>query len=156
VPLSYRADIDGLRALAVLSVLGYHFFPEWVPGGFIGVDVFFVISGYLITRILSDEFHQKGIHIGHFYARRIRRIFPALVLVLLFCFFAGWYLLLANEYKQLGKHIFGGASFTSNFFLWQETGYFDNASDTKPLLHPGRWELRSSFISSGRCYCGCY
>lgn len=137
--LSYRSDIDGLRALAVLSVLGFHFFPALVPGGFIGVDVFFVISGYLITRILADEFHGSGIHIGHFYARRIRRIFPALLLVLLFCFFAGWYLLLANEYKQLGKHLFGGASFTSNFFLWFEAGYFDSASDTKPLLH--LWSL---------------
>ena len=139
MPLIYRADIDGLRSLAVLSVLGYHFFPTLVPGGFIGVDVFFVISGYMITRILVDAHHAAGMHIGHFYARRIRRIFPALLLVLLFCFFAGWYLLLANEYKQLGKHIFGGASFTDNFFLWLEAGYFDSASDAKPLLH--LWSL---------------
>jgi len=136
---NYRADIDGLRAIAVLSVLGFHAFPSLFPGGFVGVDVFFVISGYLITRILRDELQSGGIRIGDFYARRIVRIFPALLVVLLACLLTGWYTLLAAEYQQLGKHIFAGAAFVSNLALWQEAGYFDVLSDKKPLLH--LWSL---------------
>ena len=135
----YRADIDGLRAVAVLSVLGFHAFPSLFPGGFVGVDVFFVISGYLITRILREEMQSDGIRIGDFYARRIVRIFPALVVVLLACLLVGWYTLLAAEYQQLGKHVFSGAAFVSNLALWQEAGYFDVLSDKKPLLH--LWSL---------------
>ena len=135
----YRADIDGLRAVAVLSVLGFHAFPSLFPGGFVGVDVFFVISGYLITRILRDEIQAGGIRIGDFYARRILRIFPALLAVLTACLLTGWYTLLAAEYQQLGKHIFAGASFLSNLALWQEAGYFDLLSEKKPLLH--LWSL---------------
>lgn len=135
----YRADIDGLRAVAVLSVLGFHAFPSLFPGGFVGVDVFFVISGYLITRILREEMQSDGIRIGDFYARRVVRIFPALVVVLLACLLVGWYTLLAAEYQQLGKHVFSGAVFVSNLALWQEAGYFDVLSDKKPLLH--LWSL---------------
>ncbi len=135
----YRADIDGLRAVAVLSVLGFHAFPSLFPGGFVGVDVFFVISGYLITRILRDEMQHGGIRIGDFYARRVLRIFPALLVVLAACILTGWYTLLAGEYQQLGKHVAAGASFLSNLALWQEAGYFDVLSEKKPLLH--LWSL---------------
>lgn len=137
--LPYRPDIDGLRALAVLSVIGFHAFPELFPGGFIGVDVFFVISGYLITRILLAESAHQRIHFWAFYGRRVLRIFPALIVVLAVCLFIGWHTLLAVEYKQLGKHVAAGAAFVSNFSLWFEAGYFDRVSESKPLLH--LWSL---------------
>jgi peptidoglycan/LPS O-acetylase OafA/YrhL len=135
----YRPDIDGLRAVAVLSVLGYHGFPTALTGGFVGVDIFFVISGYLISGILLGNLERGKFSIADFYARRIRRIFPALLVVLLACLAAGWLELLASEYIQLGKHVAGGAGFISNLMLWRETGYFDNAAETKPLLH--LWSL---------------
>lgn len=135
----YRADIDGLRAIAVLSVVGFHAFPNWIPGGYVGVDVFFVISGFLISSILFSNFEKGTFSYAEFYARRIRRIFPALVLVLAVTWAVGWYVLLSDEYKQTGKHIAAGAGFISNLVLWNESGYFDNTADTKPLLH--LWSL---------------
>ncbi len=137
--LKYRPDIDGLRAIAVLAVLGYHAFPGAVGGGFIGVDVFFVISGFLISSILFANFEQQSFTYAGFYSRRIRRIFPALVVVLAACFVAGWFLLLPNEYAQLGRYMAAGSGFVSNLLSWHEAGYFDNASNTKPLLH--LWSL---------------
>lgn len=136
---NYRADIDGLRAIAVLSVVGFHAFPSWVKGGFIGVDIFFVISGFLISTIIVGSLDRNSFSFIEFYGRRIRRIFPALLLVLLASLAVGWFVLLPDDYKQLGKHIVGGAGFASNFLLWQESGYFDNAAETKPLLH--LWSL---------------
>jgi peptidoglycan/LPS O-acetylase OafA/YrhL len=135
----YRADIDGLRAIAVLAVVGFHVFPEWLQGGFVGVDIFFVISGFLISRILYDGFLKGDFSFLDFYARRVRRIFPALIFVLIACFIFGWFYLLADEYKQLGKHMAGGAGFISNFLFWNEAGYFDSSAETKPLLH--LWSL---------------
>jgi peptidoglycan/LPS O-acetylase OafA/YrhL len=135
----YRPDIDGLRAVAVLAVVAFHAFPNWVRGGFIGVDVFFVISGYLISIIIFESLDRGTFSFNEFYSRRIRRIFPALILVLIACFAFGWFALLADEYKQLGKHIAAGAGFISNFTLWNEAGYFDNSAETKPLLH--LWSL---------------
>ena len=123
----YRHDIDGLRAIAVLSVVGFHAFPGWVPGGFIGVDVFFVISGFLISGIILSSLNNKEFSFRDFCVRRIRRIFPSLVIVMLACLGFGWLCLFTDEYKQLGKHATGGATFLSNFLLWQESGYFDNA-----------------------------
>lgn len=135
----YRPDIDGLRAVAVLSVVGFHAFPSLVKGGFIGVDLFFVISGYLITMIIFEGLERGTFSFTEFYARRIKRIFPALLLVLVACLFVGWFTLLADEYRQLSKHIVAGISFFSNIVLLNEAGYFDNAADTKPLLH--LWSL---------------
>lgn len=135
----YRTDIDGLRAIAILSVVGFHAFPEWVKGGFVGVDIFFVISGYLISTIIFGSLARNSFSFVEFYIRRINRIFPALLLVLIACYIFGWFALVADEYKQLGKHIAGGAGFISNFLLWNESGYFDNAALTKPLLH--LWSL---------------
>ncbi|MGV0999023.1 MAG: acyltransferase family protein [Fluviibacter sp.] len=135
----YRPDIDGLRAVGVLAVVAFHAFPTWMKGGFIGVDIFFVISGYLISTILFEGLEKGTFTFGEFYARRIRRIFPALIMVLVTCFAFGWFSLLADEYKQLGKHIAAGAAFVANLFYWQESGYFDNAAETKPLLH--LWSL---------------
>jgi peptidoglycan/LPS O-acetylase OafA/YrhL len=137
--VKYRADIDGLRAIAVLSVVGFHAFPFWIKGGFIGVDIFFVISGFLISINIIGSLERNSFSFIEFYSRRIKRIFPALLLVLIVCFVFGWFALLADEYKQLGKHIAGGTFFVSNFLFWNESGYFDNAAETKPLLH--LWSL---------------
>jgi peptidoglycan/LPS O-acetylase OafA/YrhL len=136
---AYRADIDGLRAFAVLSVVLYHAFPARLPGGFAGVDIFFIISGFLIGSILIASLQQGVFSFADFYARRVRRIFPALLLVMSACLAFGWFALFPDEYKALGKHVFGGAGFLSNFFLWNEVGYFDTAAETKPLLH--LWSL---------------
>ena len=135
----YRPDIDGLRAIAVLSVVIYHAFPNTLKAGFMGVDIFFVISGYLISSIIFENLDRGSFSFGQFYGRRIKRIFPALTLVLLSCLVFGWFGLLGDEFKQLGKHMAAGAGFVSNFFLWQESGYFNNAAETKPLLH--LWSL---------------
>ena len=131
----YRPDIDGLRALAVLAVIGYHAVPAWVPGGFVGVDVFFVVSGFLITGILLDA----RMPLREFFARRVRRIFPSLVLVLAASIAAGWWILLPHEFVQLGREAAGAAAFGLNFLLWHEAGYFDASADAKPLLH--LWSL---------------
>src|SRR5262245_33221340 len=135
----YRPDIDGLRAVAVLAVVVYHAFPGWIEGGFVGVDMFFVISGFLISTILCHNLEQDSFSVLDFYRRRIRRIFPALLVVLVACYASGWVLLLADEFKQLGKHIAAGAGFVSNLVLWNESGYFETAAETKPLLH--LWSL---------------
>ncbi|WP_082754751.1 acyltransferase family protein [Burkholderia savannae] len=137
--LIYRPDIDGLRAIAVTSVLLFHAFPGVVSGGFVGVDIFFVISGYLITSILVDEVRGNRFSIATFYARRARRIFPALVAVLATVLVIGWGVLVTDELRELGKHIAAGAGFVSNLVLWSETGYFDRAAEFKPLLH--LWSL---------------
>jgi peptidoglycan/LPS O-acetylase OafA/YrhL len=137
--LPYRPDIDGLRAVAVLSVVLFHAFPSLLPGGFIGVDVFFVISGYLISGILLRELGQDRFSMAGFYARRVRRIFPSLLAVMAACLAFGWIALFPDEYRQLGKHVAGGAGFAANFFYWAQVGYFDTAADTKPLLH--LWSL---------------
>jgi peptidoglycan/LPS O-acetylase OafA/YrhL len=137
--MKYRPDIDGLRAIAVLLVVIYHAFPHALPGGFIGVDIFFVISGYLISTVLFQGIQGGTFSLVDFYSRRIRRIFPALSVVLLATGIFGWFALRADELSQLGKHIAAGAGFVSNLVLWSESGYFDAAAETKPLLH--LWSL---------------
>ncbi len=117
----YRADIDGLRAIAVLLVIAFH--ASGVKGGFIGVDIFFVISGFLISTIIFNNLDSSNFSFVEFYARRIRRIFPALLLILIFSFVVGWFVLFDGEYKQLGEHIFRSAYFFSNFTLLNESGY---------------------------------
>jgi peptidoglycan/LPS O-acetylase OafA/YrhL len=137
--IQYRPDIDGLRAVAVLAVLGFHAFPGYVPGGFVGVDVFFVISGFLISGIIMKELDEGEFSYLQFYRRRIRRILPALVITLVAVLGAGWLLMLPDEYEQLGLHVAGASIFASNFLLWQESGYFDTEAALKPLLH--LWSL---------------
>ena len=136
---AYRRDIDGLRAFAVLAVVAFHAFPWLMPGGFVGVDVFFVISGYLISGLISARIAEGRFTFADFYARRIKRIFPALIVVLAACFAFGWFTLLPAELEALGKHIAAGMGFVSNFALWREAGYFDASAATKPLLH--LWSL---------------
>jgi peptidoglycan/LPS O-acetylase OafA/YrhL len=122
-----------------LAVVAFHAFPERVGGGFIGVDIFFVISGFLISSILLRSLEGGSFRFSEFYARRVRRIFPALIVVLAAVAAFGWFALDADEYAQLGKHVFGGATFVANFTLWDESGYFDGAAAAKPLLH--LWSL---------------
>ena len=135
----YRPDIDGLRGIAVLAVIGFHAFPDYFPGGYIGVDVFFVISGFLITSIILRQQRGGTFTFSGFYARRIRRIFPALLIVLAACLLLGGLVLLPDELEELGKHVGSAAGFLSNFTLWREAGYFSRAADLKPLLH--LWSL---------------
>jgi peptidoglycan/LPS O-acetylase OafA/YrhL len=136
---SYRPDIDGLRALAVLAVVAFHGFPEYIPGGFVGVDVFFVISGFLISGIIFDESRAGIFSLQKFYSRRIRRIFPALILVLVASLLAGWWLLLPDQLVRLGKQLGASAVFISNFYLWFQSGYFSPDARSFPLLH--LWSL---------------
>lgn len=137
--LTYRRDIDGLRAVAVLAVVGYHAFPATVRGGFVGVDVFFVISGFLITSILLQEAHDGRFSIPNFYKRRIRRIFPALLVVMASILFAGWFLLLPREFETVGKNTLASALFAANLVLMRGVGYFEPSEDLNPLLH--LWSL---------------
>lgn len=115
--LKYRPDIDGLRAIAVIAVVIFHAFPRTIRGGFIGVDIFFVISGFLISSIIFVNLDNNKFSFIDFYKRRIQRIFPALIFVLSVCLAFGWFVLLNYEYRQLGKHIAAGAGFISNFVL---------------------------------------
>jgi len=135
----YRADIDGLRALAILLVIAFHASSYRAPGGFIGVDIFFVISGFLISSIIFTHLDKGTFSYADFYARRIKRIFPALLLVLITAWGLGYWYLFIYEFEQLGKHIASGIAFVANITLWQEAGYFDNSAESKPLLH--LWSL---------------
>ncbi len=137
--MKYRADIDGLRAIAVLSVVIFHAFPASLPGGFTGVDIFFVISGYLICGLIYEGLEHDRFGFVDFFARRVRRIFPALILVMSASLAVGWLTLLSDEYAQLGKHVASGSVFLTNFVLMNESGYFDGAAFTKPMLH--LWSL---------------
>ena len=135
----YRPDIDGLRALAVLLVLINHAFPSALTGGFVGVDIFFVISGYLITGIVLNELNSGSFSIVNFYIRRANRIFPSLLLVLVACLGFGWLALYAVEFESLGRSVAAGAGFFANINLYREIGYWDAESKLKPLLH--LWSL---------------
>jgi peptidoglycan/LPS O-acetylase OafA/YrhL len=133
----YRPDIDGLRAISIIVVVAFHAHPWLLPGGFVGVDVFFVISGFLITRIILGE--GKLFSIPWFYARRIRRIFPALITVLAATFAIGWFVLLPDQFELLGKNLAAGVAFAANLFQITQTGYFAPNAAENPLLH--LWSL---------------
>lgn len=135
----YRPDVDGLRAIAVLAVVAFHAFPARLSGGFVGVDVFFVISGFLITGIIYKGLRSNKFSFLDFWARRIRRIFPSLLVVIVATFVAGWWYLLPAEFEVLKSHIKWGLAFLANIKLNSEVGYFDTAAELKPLLH--LWSL---------------
>ncbi|MET0676037.1 MAG: acyltransferase family protein [Bradyrhizobium sp.] len=137
--LKYRPDVDGLRAVAVMLVLHFHAFPDAMPGGFIGVDVFFVISGFLITGIIRREAELGRFSLIEFYNRRVRRIFPALIVVLCATLALGWFWMLPPAFTQLGSDAFASAAFLANIALLLQSGYFDVESAKKPLLH--LWSL---------------
>jgi peptidoglycan/LPS O-acetylase OafA/YrhL len=137
--MRYRADIDGLRALAILPVVAFHIGVSRIPGGFVGVDVFFVISGYLISTIILEELSAGRFSIMTFYERRVRRIAPALIAMLaVTTAFTYWYFLPA-ELVEYGRSLLAVALFLSNFFFWRDVGYFDQPAAGKPLLHT--WSL---------------
>jgi peptidoglycan/LPS O-acetylase OafA/YrhL len=135
----YRADIDGIRAIAVGGVVVFHAFPSLLPGGFVGVDVFFVISGYLISSIIFNSLTHNSLSFAEFYARRIKRLFPALIVVFAASIVFGWFFLLPHELYHLSRQIVGGASFLANFLFYFDSGYFDTDAVTKPMLH--LWSL---------------
>ena len=137
-PISYRPEIDGLRAVAVIAVVLCHA-KLGASGGYVGVDVFFVISGYLITSLLFKEYQSGSVNISAFWERRIRRILPALVVVTVATLAAGWFLLLPADYQELAESVAAQSLFCSNVFFWMHTSYFDGAAEFKPLLHT--WSL---------------
>ena len=137
--MKYRAEIDGLRALAVVPVILFHAGFEWFSGGFVGVDVFFVISGYLIATIIISEMAEGKFSIVNFYERRARRILPALFFVMAACLPFAWLWLTPNYLKDFGQSLVAVSTFSSNILFWIESGYFDTAADLKPLLHT--WSL---------------
>jgi len=137
--MKYRPEIDGLRAVAVLPVVFFHAGLGALQGGFVGVDIFFVISGYLITSILIREYQTNTFSIVGFYERRARRLLPALFVVVAFCIPIAWKLLLPSEFVDFGQSLVGVATFSSNILFWRESGYFDVSAELKPLLHT--WSL---------------
>lgn len=139
IPSSYRPDIDGLRAIAVLAVIFHHFKFPGFSGGYVGVDVFFVISGYLITKIILSDLDKGAFSIASFYERRARRILPALATVLFFCLIAGYLLLLPNNFENLGQSTAAAALSLGNVFFWLKTDYFSAGTEIMPLLHT--WSL---------------
>jgi len=137
--LQFRKDINGLRAIAVISVVLFHFNENWAPGGFAGVDVFFVISGFLMTGIIFSRIEKENFSILEFYIARANRIIPALAMLCLVMLVFGWFYLIPFDYHILGKHAGSSIGFFSNFVYWNESGYFDTASHEKWLLHT--WSL---------------
>ena len=137
--MKYRPEIDGLRAVAVVSVILFHAGVPFLSGGFIGVDVFFVISGYLITTFLIRDLCAGRFSILDFYDRRVRRIMPALFVVILASFTAAWFILLPADLERFSISAIASMTFWSNIFFWTESGYFDSANELKPLLHT--WSL---------------
>lgn len=135
----YRPDVDGLRAVAVLAVVLYHAQATWVPGGYVGVDIFFVISGFIITRVIAAEIDAGSFRLTDFYERRIRRIFPALFVVIWASLVFGWFLLLPENFENFAKSIVQASIFTVNFFFFDEAGYFGPTAAEQPLLH--LWSL---------------
>lgn len=143
VSTNFKAErfdfIDGLRALAALAIVGYHINDFRIPGGFIGVDIFFVISGFLITRQISASMDEGRFKLGIFYARRMRRLFPALIAVLLFSYALASITLLPSELVAFSWSLLSSATYVSNIYFYQNSGYFDNDADFSPLLHT--WSL---------------
>lgn len=137
--IAYRADVDGLRAIAVVAVLFYHLDLGWAAGGFVGVDVFFVISGYLITSILRRDLATGAYSIARFYSRRIRRLFPALFVAMTFVAITTAWLFAPDDFKRVGQSLAAAATFLSNFYFAKDAGYFTEPAATKPLLHT--WSL---------------
>lgn len=137
--LSYRPEIDGLRALAVIPVILFHAGFELFSGGFVGVDVFFVISGYLITSILIEDIENKRFSIAHFYERRARRILPALFVVMFTCIPFAWMWMMPDQLRDFAQSLIAVSFFASNILFWRESDYFAAAAEEKPLLHT--WSL---------------
>ena len=137
--MNYRREIDGLRAVAVIPVILFHAGFTFFSGGYVGVDIFFVISGYLITSIIIHELEQGKFSILRFYERRARRILPALFFVILCCIPFAWEWMIPAQFKSFSQSIISTTLFSNNILLWLKTGYFSPAAETYPLLHT--WSL---------------
>ncbi|OPH36221.1 acyltransferase [Moraxella lacunata] len=141
----YRPDIDGLRALAVLSVVAFHINENWLSGGFLGVDIFFVISGFLITSIIYREINEGKFSFQNFYIRRIRRILPVFFFVMIVGLCFGWYIFLKQDYLGLLKSAIASTAFMANFYFARQSGYFDISNHEKPLLHIWSLSIEEQF-----------
>ncbi len=137
--MKYRSEIDGLRALAVIPVILFHAGFNLFSGGFVGVDIFFVISGYLITTILIEDLERKRFSIVGFYERRARRILPALIFVTLFTVVPAWVYMDLFDLRKYGISLVGVASFSSNILFWRTQGYFSESAEFNPMIHT--WSL---------------
>lgn len=157
-PLTYRPDIDGLRAIAILLVVAFHYYPHWIEGskfiqgGFIGVDIFFVISGFLITSIISKEITSNTFSIKSFYVRRIRRIFPALLIMLTSILLFGWYVLLPDEFRMLSKHVLGESASPQTLFYGMRLVILMTLLILSHYYICGALVSKSNFILYGRPY----
>lgn len=143
--IQYRKEIDGLRAVSVIAVIFFHAGFSGFSGGFVGVDVFFVISGYLISSIIISENEKKEFSLFKFYEKRARRILPALFLVTALCIIPAWLWLTPKEMSLFSKSLIGVSTFTSNIFFWLQTGYFDTAAELKPLVHTWSLSIEEQF-----------
>ncbi|MEL0660701.1 acyltransferase family protein [Psychromonas arctica] len=141
--MKFRKDINGIRAIAVIAVVIFHFNADWLPGGFAGVDVFFVISGFLMTGIIFRGIEHKNFSLFKFYISRANRIIPALAFLCFVLLIFGWFYLTPIDYKALGKHIVSSLGFFSNIVYWRESGYFDASSHGKWLIHT--WSLSTEW-----------
>lgn len=137
--MQFRSDVNGLRAVAALSIVLFHISPSAISGGFVGVDVFYVISGFLITSIIRRDMEQGQFSLLSFYARRARRLFPALYTMMAFVLVIGFFLLLPREMENLAGALISSTFYVSNFYFLAHTGYFDTAAEASPLLHT--WSL---------------
>ncbi len=135
----YRADIDGLRAIAVVTVVLFHAGLDSFGGGYVGVDVFFVISGYLITGIIVEDLEKGDFKLLHFYERRVRRILPALLALIFFCFPFALLWLVPSDVRAFSQSVAAAVAFISNFYFWKQSGYFNHGAEFEPLLHT--WSL---------------
>jgi peptidoglycan/LPS O-acetylase OafA/YrhL len=145
VKLSYRSDIDGLRALAVLAVVIYHFNKHWLPGGFLGVDIFFVISGFLITSIIVREIQTQQFSFKSFYLRRIKRIIPASLFFVALTLIVSYLVLLPHDFDRATKSAFASVIFASNFYFARNVDYFASSSEENPFLHTWSLSIEEQF-----------
>jgi len=141
--MQFRKDINGLRAVAVMAVVIFHFDASWMPGGFTGVDVFFVVSGFLMTGLIFRGLEQESFSILNFYVARANRIVPALAALCVVLLVFGWFYLIPIDYRALGKHVASSIGFLSNVVYWSESGYFSSDSHGKWLLHT--WSLSAEW-----------
>ena len=137
--MHYRPEIDGLRAVSVIPVIFFHAGLEFFKGGFLGVDIFFVISGYLITLIILNDLDKGNFSLSKFYERRARRILPALFFVICCCVPFAYFWMLPDPLENFGQSVFATIFFANNVLLWMTSGYWDLASEFKPLIHT--WSL---------------
>ena len=144
-PLSYRPEIDVLRAWAVIIVVLYHLDIPSFSGGFVGVDVFFVISGYLITRNIRVPLEKDTFSLSRFYAQRARRLMPSLLVTLIITLILGFYLMASSHFLALVKNAFGAVLSLSNIFFWKQTNYFDDALKLNPMMHTWSLSLEEQF-----------